>query len=78
MKSDFYEELARLAAFLSVRVTFKDLWCAGIDQNGAYLREKPEWMTISNVFDTDLQAVVENNTGQIMEFVYRKYGRFTP
>ena len=73
MKSDFYDELYRVATFLGVKVTFKDLWCAGLKQKGVYLREKPDWLKTSVVYTKDLRRIVEKETDHALGLARQKY-----
>ena len=65
MKSDFYEELYGVIDFLEVKVTFRDLWCAGVNRDGQFLREKPDWLKPSVLYNPELQAVVNTELQQV-------------
>ena len=65
MKSDFYEELYGVIDFLEVKVTFRDLWCAGFNRDGQFLREKPDWLKPSVLYNPELQAVVNTELQQV-------------
>ena len=58
MKETFYEELFNLATFLGVNVTFRTVWCAGINREGSFHRVKPDWLIPSLVYSADLRNII--------------------
>lgn len=62
MVSNFYEEMYKLFTFLGLSVTYRDIWCASVNQEGRYHRvDKPEWLKSSDLFSSKMKALVKEN-----------------
>lgn len=67
-KTDFYEELYRLVTFLGVNVTFRDMWCSGINKEGQFHRQKPSWLKPSVLYSLEQQTIVNREVEQVLNY----------
>ena len=70
MKENFYEEMLKLATFLDVNMTVSDAWCAGRNREGSYHRVKPDWMTPSILYSSELKDVVRSDIRTVSDTLH--------
>lgn len=78
MKSNLYEELYGIAKFLGIKVTFQDLWCAGLNQEGNYKREKPRWLKTSVLYSPKMKEGVGQYIQEVSDVYTSKYAHKNP
>lgn len=76
MVVDVEQHLEKMAAFLNINYTDKDINCTLENQRGQFLR-KPGGVTIASVYDENMRESVKEATLRVLSMLHTKFPTFS-